>query len=54
MRTRHATHPAAVPLVERVAEGGGGGDLTGEPLGRTDEPGFEHPTTTSASQGAYH
>ena len=32
MRTRHATHPAAVPLVERVAEGGGGGDLTGGPL----------------------
>ena len=32
MRTRHATHPVAVPLVERVAEGGGGGGLTGGPL----------------------
>ena len=32
MRTRHATHPTAVPLVERVAEEGGGGGLTGGPL----------------------
>ena len=32
MRTRHATHPPAVPMVERAAEGGGGGDLTGGPL----------------------
>ena len=32
MRRRHATHPPAVPMVERDAEGGGGGDLTGGPL----------------------
>ena len=32
MRTRHATHPPAVPMVERAAEGGGGGDLTDGPL----------------------
>ena len=25
MRTRHATHPPAVPMVEGDAEGGGGG-----------------------------
>ena len=31
-RTRHATRPPAVPMVERDAEGGGGGDLTGGPL----------------------
>ena len=35
-RTRHATHPPAVPMVEGDAEGGGGGDLTNGPL---DEPG---------------
>ena len=45
----------AVPVVERDVEGGGGGGLTDGPLdGRTDEPGFEPPTTTSASHGAYH
>ena len=32
MRTRHATDPPAVPMVERDAEGGGGGDLTDGPL----------------------
>ena len=32
IRTRHATHPSAVPMVEGDAEGGGGGDLTGGPL----------------------
>ena len=31
-RTRHATHPPAVPMVERAAEGGGGGDLADGPL----------------------
>ena len=37
MRTRHATDPLAVPMVERAAEGGGGGDLTDGPLdGRTN------------------
>ena len=30
-RTRHATRPPAVPMVEGDAEGGGGGDLTGGP-----------------------
>ena len=32
MRTRHTSHPPAVPMVEWAAEGGGGGDLTGGPL----------------------
>ena len=32
MRTRHATHPPAVPMVEGDAEGGGGGDLANGPL----------------------
>ena len=32
MRTRHATDPPAVPMVQRDAEGGGGGDLTDGPL----------------------
>ena len=32
MRTRHATHPSAVPVVEGDAEGGGGVDLAGGPL----------------------
>ena len=31
-RTRHATHPSAVPVVEGDVEGGGGGDLTNGPL----------------------
>ena len=36
-RTRHATHPPAVPMVEGDAEGGGGGDLANGPLdGRTN------------------
>ena len=32
MRTRHATHPLAVPMVEGAAKGGGGGDLNGGAL----------------------
>ena len=32
MRTRHATRPPAVPMVEGAAEAGGGGDLTDGPL----------------------
>ena len=36
-RTRHATRPPGVPMVEGDAEGGGGGDLTNGPLdGRTN------------------
>ena len=36
-RTRHATHPSAVPVVEGDAEGGGGGGLANGPLdGRTN------------------
>ena len=36
-RTRHATHPPAVPMVEGGVEGGGGGDLAHGPLdGRTN------------------
>ena len=31
-RTRHATHPSAVPVVEGDAEGGGGGGLANGPL----------------------
>ena len=31
-RTRHTTHPPAVPMVEGDAEGGGGGDLANGPL----------------------
>ena len=31
-RTRHATHPSAVPVLEGDAEGGGGGDLADGPL----------------------
>ena len=33
-RTRHATHPPAVPMVEGDAEGGSGGDLANGPLDR--------------------
>ena len=37
MRTRHATHLPAVPMVEGDVEGGGGGDLAKGPLdGRTN------------------
>ena len=37
-KTRHATHPSAVPVVEGDAEGGGGGDLANGPLdGRTNQ-----------------
>ena len=32
MRTRHATRPSALPMVEGDAEGGGGHDLTDGPL----------------------
>ena len=32
MKTRHTTHPPAVPVVERATEGGNGGDLPKRPL----------------------
>ena len=32
MRTRHAIHPPAVPMVEGDVEGGGGRDLANGPL----------------------
>ena len=53
MRTRHATHPIAVPMVEGDAEGWWRGPRQRAP-GQTDEPGLEPPTTTSAAHGAYH
>ena len=59
MRTRHATLPPAVPMVERATEGGGGGDLTGGPLdGQTNRgsnprprraPSMAHTTRPSMS-----
>ena len=33
MTTRDATHPPAVPVVERATEGGSGGDLANGPRG---------------------
>ena len=49
MRTRHATDPPAVPMVERDAEGGGGGDLTGGPLdGQTNRESNPRPRRAPA------
>ena len=36
MTTRHATYPPAVPVVERAAEEGSGGDLANRPLDLLD------------------
>ena len=49
MRTRHATDPPAVPMVERDAEGGGGGDLTDGPLdGQTNRESNPRPRRAPA------
>ena len=53
-RTRHATSPSGVPVVEGDAEGGGGGDLAKGPLDGQTNRGSSPPTTTSAAHGAYH
>ena len=53
-RTRHATHPPAVPMVEGDAEGGGGGDLANGPLdGRTNRGSNPRRRRTPA-HGTYH
>ena len=53
-RTRHATHRSAVPAVEGDAEEGRWRGPHQRAPGRTYEPGLDPPTTTSATQGAYH